>query len=260
MDNSTDLRDKVALVTGATSGLGEATARQLAGRGAQVVMCGRREEMGLAVERSIKEAGGNATFIRADVTERAEIEALIDRTMGSFGRLDCAVNNAGVLGPALTPIADVEEAQWDEVMNTNLRGLWLCMKFEIPAMLQGGSGSIVNLSSIYGIKGSEVGHGPYSATKHAVIGLTRSAAIDYGGQGLRINAVAPGFSHSEIVDGFMEQAPDLTNALVARHSTQNRVAESAEQAAAITWLCSDSASYVNGAVLVVDGGPTTRLY
>ena len=145
-------------------------------------------------------------------------------------------------------------------MNVNLRAVWMCMKFEIPAMLAGGSGSIVNVSSIYGYKPSPVGHAPYAATKHAVIGLTRSAAIDYAAQQLRCNVVAPGFTRSEMVDPQPDEPQDAFNEVISRHSAMNRLGEGHETAAAVTWLCSDAASFVNGAVLTVDGGDTTRLY
>jgi NAD(P)-dependent dehydrogenase (short-subunit alcohol dehydrogenase family) len=254
------LDDKIALVTGASSGIGEAAAMMMALEGAQVVLAARREDKGLAVESAIREAGGGALFVCTDVTKRADIEALIARTVDTYGRLDCAVNNAGIIGTVRTPIADVEEDQWDEVMKVNLRAVWMCMKFEIPAMLATGSGSIVNISSIYGSKPSPLGHAPYATTKHALIGLTKSAAIDYATQGVRCNVVSPGFTHSDIVDATAQAAPERLNEMVRRHSAMNRLGESHESAAAITWLCSDAASFVNGAVITVDGGDTSRMY
>ena len=155
------LDGKIALVTGASSGIGEAAAMMMALEGAQVVLAARREDKGLAVEHAIRQAGRGAQFVCTDVTKRADIETLIARTVDIYGRLDCAVNNAGIVGTVNTPIADVEEDQWDEVMNVNLRAVWMCMKFEIPAMLAGGAGSIVNISSIYGSKPSPLGHAPY---------------------------------------------------------------------------------------------------
>ena len=170
------------------------------------------------------------------------------------------MNNAGIPGPVGVPIGNVEEADWDDVMNINLRAVWLCMKFEIAAMLAADGGSIVNVSSIYGYKSNPLGGGPYSASKHAVIGLTKSAAIDYAEQGLRFNVVAPGFTRSEMVDPDGPDWSEAMNEVVARHSAMNRVGEAHECAAAITWLCSDAASFVNGAVLTVDGCDTTRMY
>lgn len=254
------LDGKVAVVTGASSGIGEETALMMAREGAHVVLAARRADKGLAVERVIKVAGGSAQFVQTDVTQRADVESLVDRTLSTFGRLDCAVNNAGIAGPVNVPVAEVEEDEWDEVMNVNLRAVWLCMKYEIPAMVAGGSGSIVNVSSIYGYKPSPIGHAPYSATKHAVIGLTRSAAIDYAAQHLRCNVVAPGFTLSEMIGPGEEQPDAVLDEIVSRHSAMNRLGEGHETAAAITWLCSDAASFVNGAVLTVDGGDTARMY
>ena len=254
------LEGKVALVTGASSGIGEETALMMAREGAHVVLAARRVDKGLAVERAIKAAGGSALFVQTDVTQRADAESLVDRALSTFGRLDCAVNNAGIAGPVNVPVAEVEEDEWDEVVNVNLRAVWLCMKYEIPAMIAGGSGSIVNVSSIYGYKPSPIGHAPYSATKHAVIGLTRSAAIDYAAQRLRCNVVAPGFTLSEMVGPGADGPNAVLDEIVTRHSAMNRLGEGHETAAAITWLCSDAASFVNGAVLTVDGGDMARMY
>jgi A-factor type gamma-butyrolactone 1'-reductase (1S-forming) len=254
------LDGKVVLVTGASSGLGEATAKMVAAQGAQAVLAARREDKGMAVARAIKDAGGDALFVRTDVTERDQVESLIDRIMQTFGRLDCAVNNAGIAGPVAVPVAEVEEHEWDEVMNVNLRAVWLGMKYQIPAMLAAGSGSIVNVSSIYGYKPSPIGHAPYAASKHAVIGLTKSAAIDYGTQGLRCNVVAPGFTRSEMIDPTSDAGLEFVTQVLPRHSAMNRLGTSDESAAMIAWLCSDAASFVNGAVMTVDGGDSSRMY
>jgi NAD(P)-dependent dehydrogenase (short-subunit alcohol dehydrogenase family) len=263
MRHATDertLEGKVALVTGASSGIGEAAALMIARHGASVVLAARRDDKGRAVQDAIRAAGGEALFVRTDITSRADIEALVEHAIATYGRLDCAVNNAGIVGPLNTPVADVEEDEWDEVMNVNLRAVWMCMKFEIPAMLAAGTGSIVNISSIYGSKPSPIGHAPYAATKHAVIGLTKSAAIDYATLGLRCNVVAPGFTISEMVDPNDEDTSAVLKDIVNRHSAMNRLGNGHETAAAITWLCSDASSFVNGAVLTVDGGDTTRMY
>ncbi len=188
------LDGKVALVTGASSGLGEAAALAFAREGAKVVLAARREDRCLAVVKRIEAEGGEAFFIRTDVTKSQDIEAMVTGTMQRFGRLDCAVNNAGIAGPALTPLADIAEADWDAVMAVNLKAVWLCMKHEIPAMLKHGSGAIVNVSSIYGHKGMEFGAAPYTTSKFGVVALSRTAAIDYAQQGIRVNAVAPGES------------------------------------------------------------------
>lgn len=251
---------KVALVTGASSGLGEATALEFARRGASVVLAARRAERCEALAQHIVAAGGRALHVRADVARAADVEAMVAATLDRFGRLDCAVNNAGIAGPMRTPVADVDEAQWDAVMGVNLRGVWLCMKHEIAAMLAGDGGAIVNVASIYGLKPSDVGHAPYAASKHGVIGLTRSAATDYGQMQLRINAVAPGFTRSEMVDPQRPGGAAHYQRMVARHCAMQRLGDAEEAARAIVWLCSVEASYVNGAVLSVDGGSATRLY
>ena len=254
------LKNKAILVTGGSAGLGAATALQLAANGAKVAISARRRARGEAVIRQIEQAGGEGLFIEGDVTRWADVEAMIAQTVARFGRLDGAVNNAGAMGSTFTPIAEIEEKDWDSALDTNLKAVWMCMKHEIPAMLATGGGAIVNLSSIYGLKGSDMGHAPYCASKFGVIGLTKSAAIDYGEKGIRVNAVCPGYSHSEMVDPFVEAAPDLVKSAVLRHSGMNRLGQSNEIARTIAWLLSDDASFVNGAALPVDGGATTRLY
>ncbi|MEZ5400397.1 MAG: glucose 1-dehydrogenase [Bryobacteraceae bacterium] len=254
------LRGKVVIVTGASSGLGAAAARRMATEGAKIVLAARRRDLGEAVAEEVKQLGGDSLFIETDVTRRPDVEVMVEKTITHFGRLDAAVNNAGIGGPAMTPLADVEEEGFDAVMNVNLRAVWLCMKYEIRAMLGAGGGSIVNVSSIYGYKPSDLGHAPYCASKHAVLGLTKSAAVDYAGQGIRVNAVCPGFMHSETVDAAAEAMPEFVAGLAKRHSAMGRLGESAETAEAIAWLCSDASSFVNGAAVPVDGGATGRLY
>jgi NAD(P)-dependent dehydrogenase (short-subunit alcohol dehydrogenase family) len=251
---------KVALVTGASSGLGEATALKFAAAGAKVVIAARRvEKSGEVVER-ILELGSEAFYVQADVTRAADAERMVMTTIEKFGRLDCAVNNAGISGPRLTPMADFTEAQWDEVMGVNLKAVWLCMKHEIPAMLANGGGAIVNVSSIYGSKPSDIGHGLYATSKHGVVGLTKSAAVDYGQMSIRINAVAPGFTQTEMVDLGKPGAAERYKMLTSHHCGMKRLGKAEETANAIVWLCSNDASYVNGEVLAVDGGSQTRLY
>ena len=251
---------KVALVTGGSSGLGAATALQFAREGASVVIAARRRDQSEAVVKQIRSLGGTGMYVRTDVGNSADIQAMVHAIVERFGRLDCAVNNAGIVGPVRTPVADVEEAQWDELMNINLRAVWLCMKHEIPALLAQRAGAIVNVASIYGYKPSDIGHAPYSASKHAVIGLTKSAAVDYGQTGLRINAVAPGFTRSEMVNPEAPGAAERYKVITAKYSAMSRLGEPEEIANAITWLCSDAARFVNGSVLTVDGGDTARLY
>jgi len=251
---------KVVLVTGASSGLGAATAERLAADGAILVLAARRRDKGEAVLAKARTAGGDGAFIAADVGDAATLDALFAEIDGRYGRLDAAVHCAGVTGPTLTPFADIDEAGWAATFATNVTATVMCMRREVPLMLRSGGGAIVNLSSIYGLRGSDLGHAPYCASKHAVIGLSKSAAIDYAAQGIRVNVVAPGFAHSEMVDPYMDAAPALMTQVLARHCAMNRLGESSEPAAAIAWLCSDEARFVNGAVLRVDGGETTRLY
>jgi len=251
---------KVVIVTGGSSGIGEAAALQFAREGAKVVVAARRKDKSEAVVRQIEALGSEGLFLQTDVTKRGDIEALVRGTLARFGRLDCAINNAGIAGPVMVPVAELEEESWDEVMNVNLKGVWMCMKYEIPAMLKQDKGAIVNVSSIYGFKPSEIGTAHYCTSKFGLIGLSKTAAIDYGQQGIRVNVVSPGFTHSEIVDPYVESNPELMKTLVSRFSAMNRIGESDEVAEVITWLCSDAARFVNGAVVPVDGGDTARLY
>jgi A-factor type gamma-butyrolactone 1'-reductase (1S-forming) len=254
------LEGKVAIVTGGSSGIGAAAALQFAREGAKVVIAARRKEKSEAIVRQIEALGSEGLFLQTDVTKRTEVQAMVEGTLARFGRLDCAFNNAGIAGPVMVPVADIEETNWDEVINLNLKAVWMCMKYEIPAMLKRGKGAIVNNSSIYGFKPSDAGHAPYSASKFGVIGLSKTAAIDYAQQGIRINVVSPGFTHSEMVDSAVDAVPDKIKSYVARHSAMNRLGDAEEIAEAVTWLCSEAARFVNGAVLAVDGGDTTRLY
>jgi NAD(P)-dependent dehydrogenase (short-subunit alcohol dehydrogenase family) len=251
---------KVALITGGSAGLGAAAALKFASEGAKVVIAARRADQSAAVVKQIEALGTEAHFVQTDVSKAADVKAMVAATLARFGRLDYAVNNAGISPPLRTPVADVEEEQWDALMNVNLKGVWLCMKYEIPAMLAQGAGAIVNVSSIYGLIPSEIGHAPYCTSKHGVIGLSKTAAIDYGQTGLRINVVAPGFTRSEMVNPDTPEKQARYEALAARHSAMNRLGDAEETANTITWLCSDAASFVNGAVLTVDGGPTVRQY
>ncbi|UTP38187.1 SDR family oxidoreductase [Phenylobacterium sp. LH3H17] len=255
-----DFSDKVVLITGGTSGLGAAAAISLASQGAKVAITGRRQEQGEAVVARMQAAGGEGLFIRGDITLRANVEDMVARTVARFGRLDGAVNNAGIAGDPFHAVADMPDENWHAVINTNLTAVFMSMKFEIPAILASGGGAIVNIASILGLEGSDIGHSAYAAAKHGVIGLTRSAAVDYGQQRLRVNALCPGYCHSEMVDPYVEAEPELFVNIIARHSAMNRLGESQEVADAIEYLLSGKSSFVNGIALRLDGGPTTRLY
>ncbi len=254
------LQDKVVLVTGASSGLGAATAVLMAAEGAKVAVAARRADRGEALVAQIEAAGGEGLFVQTDVTRTGDVEAMVAATAARFGRLDGAVNNAGITGPVMKLMAEITEDEWDTTLDCNLKAVFMCMKFEIPAMLAGGGGAIVNMSSMYGLKPSDLSHAPYCASKYGVVGLSQTAAIDYADQGIRVNAVCPAFIHSEMVDPYVENAPDLMRAVIARHSAMNRLGEADEVAQAICWLISDAAGFISGAALPIGGGETTRIY
>jgi NAD(P)-dependent dehydrogenase (short-subunit alcohol dehydrogenase family) len=254
------LQDKVVLVTGASSGLGAATAVLMAAEGAKVAVAARRADRGEALVAQIEATGGEGLFVQTDVTRTGDVEAMVAATLARFGRLDGAVNNAGITGPVMKLMAEITEDEWDMTLDCNLKAVFMCMKFEIPAMLAGGGGAIVNMSSMYGLKPSDLSHAPYCASKYGVVGLSQTAAIDYADQGIRVNAVCPAFIHSEMVDPYVENAPDLMRAVIARHSAMNPLGEADEVAQAICWLISDAASFISGAALPIGGGETTRLY
>ena len=213
----TRLKDKSILITGGSSGLGAAAAFLMAKDGAKITIAARRRAKSEEVVRRIEATGGEAMFIEADVTQSADVERMVEEVVNRYGRIDCAVNNAGVSNPFIA-VADIEEKDWNTTIGVNLTGVWLCMKYEIRAMLKSGGGSIVNVSSIYGQKPSDLGHSAYSASKHGVIGLSGSAAIDYAKDRIRVNSVCPGFCHSEMVDPDFEAQPELANTILNRHS------------------------------------------
>lgn len=245
-------QDKVVLVTGGNSGIGRAAALAFAREGAEVIIAARREEPGNAVVREIQNEKGRARFIQTDVTQIKDVENLFKVINDSYGRLDCAFNNAGVSSAALRRIVNTTMEEWDWMMNTNLKGVWRCMKYEIPMMLKQGGGAIVNNSSIAGIC-SEVGMSVYAASKHAVLGLTRAAALDYAHRQVRINAVCPGFIHTPMLEEPWRQNPqikDITMALVP----MKRFGRPEEIASAVLWMCSGEASFMTGKEMVIGGG------
>jgi A-factor type gamma-butyrolactone 1'-reductase (1S-forming) len=250
--------NKVVLVTGGTSGIGAECARQFAQEGARVVIAGRRADAGAAVAETIRAAGGTARFVRADVTIPADIERLVADVVATEGRLDVAFNNAGIAGEAMKPTHEHTLDGWNAVMGANLTSVFLCLKLEIAAMLNTGGGVIVNNASAYGLKASTVGHAPYTVSKHGVVSLTRTAAVEYAGANIRVNAVCPGWTHSEMVDPVLDALPDQMNAILKADVPMNRVAEAAEIARAVLWLAAGESSYVTGHALCVDGGWVAR--
>ncbi len=250
-----DFDGKVALVTGGGSGIGRATALAFAREGAQVVIGNRNEERGDEAVRAILAAGGKASFLRTDISQANDVEALVDHTMKTFGRLDVAFNNAGVEGD-VRPLTEQTEANYQAVMDINVKGVWLSMKHQIPRMIEQGRGAIVNTSSIAGLIGFP-GVGLYVASKHAVIGLTKNAALEYSAQGIRVNAVNPGVIDTEMVDRLAVGIDTPKSDLAPMHPI-GRIGRVEEVAEAVLWLCSDRASFVTGHSLLVDGGYTSQ--
>ncbi len=248
--------DKVVLVTGGNSGIGRAAALAFAREGAKVLIAARREEQGNAVVEEIKSAKGEAQFVRTDVTQREDIENLFSVIETQYGRLDCAFNNAGVSSPTMKRFVNLTMEEWNWMMNTNVKGVWQCMKREIPLMLKAGGGAIVNNSSIAGIC-TEIGLSVYAASKHAVLGLTRGAALDYAHRKVRINAVCPGFIHTPMLEEPWKTNPQIRDITLAQ-VPMKRFGKPEEIASAVLWMCSDEASFMTGKEMVIGGGQTLR--
>ena len=243
---------KVAIVTGASRGIGAATAKIFAAAGATVVLAARDLPSMTSVANDIDERGGSAFVVPTDVSDPASVERLVQRTMELCGRLDAAFNNAGgSLTPS--PIADVSVDEFDRTMQVNVRGVFVSMKYEIPAMLDSGGGSIVNMSSTVGILGWQ-GLGAYAASKHGIVGLTQSGALDYAESGIRINAVAPG----AIITDPISALSDEQRAPIVEAVPMHRIGRPQEVGATVAWLCSDEAAFITGAVIPVDGGQLAR--
>ena len=248
------MADNVALVTGGSSGIGRATALAMATEGTKVAVADVNVQGGNETVRLIEEAGGEALFVKTDVSDAEDVKALVDNTMHTFGRLDWAFNNAGVDNQH-APIGSYSEQEWDRVLNINLKGVMLCMRCEIPAMLTSGGGSIVNTASVAGLIGTPISPA-YTTSKHGIVGLTRSAALDYAKRGIRVNAVCPGVTRTGMVDAFIREVPE-GEAQLNSQAPMGRMAKPEEIAAVVLFYCSDAASYVTGTCLAVDGGWTT---
>ena len=242
-----DFKGKVALVTGAGSGIGKAMAAAFSDAGAALVVSDINAGSGAATASEIGDSGGNAVFVQTDVSDQDQVDTLIKTCTDTYGRLDFACNNAGVLH-AGTETAQIAPEDWDHLMSVNLRGVWSCMRREIPVMLEQELGAIVNTASVAGLVGVP-GAACYAATKWGVVGLTKSAALDYAGQGLRINAVCPGVADTPMIQGTPVEAAQAVQAI-----PMGRMARPVEIAPDTLWMCSDQASYVNGHAMVVDGG------
>ena len=246
-----DFRDKVALVTGGSSGIGRATSLAFARQGARVAIADREPTGAAETARMIEDIGGTATVFEIDVTKAAEVASLVERVVQTYGRLDCAFNNAGI-GGEVAKTADYPEEEWDRIIDVNLKGVWLCMKYEIPVMEKQGSGAIVNTASIYGLAGA-AGYIAYNAAKHGVVGITRTAALEYATAGIRINAVCPGYIRTPMTQPGIDANPEFERKMVSQ-TPMGRMGMPEEIAEAVVWLCSDAASFVTGHTMTPDGG------
>lgn len=246
---------KVAFVTGAGSGIGRATALAFASAGASVAVADISEESSRETAQLIEEQGGRAVAVKCDVTKAEEVKTALDKTIKEFGRLDFAFNNAGI-EQRNAAVADFEEDEWNRIIDTNLSGAFLCMKYEIPLLLGQGGGAIVNVSSGAGVIGIK-GGAAYTAAKHGVIGLTKSAALDYAAQNIRVNAVAPGYINTPMMNRFTGGTSEGREQVIAQEPI-GRMGQPEEIANAVVWLCSDAAAFVVGHALVIDGGQTVQ--
>ena len=245
------MQNKVALVTGASSGIGRATALVFAREGAKVVVADLNVVGGQETVQLVKATGGEAVFVETDVSQAASVEAMVQTAVDTYGRLDCAHNNAGVEG-VLSRTAEQTEQDWEPVIRINLKGVWLCMKYELPHMLQQGSGAIVNTASGAGLIGVKR-MAAYVASKHGVIGLTKTAALEYAKSGVRVNAVCPGVIQTAMVERVSGRRPDVLEKMIAAEPI-GRSGQPEEIAESVVWLCSDAASFVTGHAMAVDGG------
>jgi NAD(P)-dependent dehydrogenase (short-subunit alcohol dehydrogenase family) len=246
-----ELEGKVGLVTGGTSGIGREAAVLFAKAGAKVVVAGRREVEGKETIELIRAAGGDGLFVKADVSKASEVEALIQKTVEKFGRLDVACNNAGIEG-MWVPITEQSEEDWDRTIDINLKGVWLCLKYEIRQMhKQRGGGAIVNMASVAGLMGL-AGAATYSASKHGVIGLTKSAALENARSGIRVNVVCPAVIETPMAERAYSQ-PEVNKFVLGLHPI-GRFGRPEEIAEAVVWMCSDRASFMTGQSLILDGG------
>lgn len=245
------LEGKVSLITGGGSGIGKASALAFAREGSKVVVADVNVEGGEQTVRLIQDTGGEATFVRADVSISSDVSDMVSHAVQTYNRLDCAFNNAGVSGGP-GRVHEYTEENWSRVLNINLTGVWLCMKYEIIQMLNQGGGAIVNTASVMGLVGGSRSPA-YGATKHAVVGLTKTAAVDYAREAIRVNAVCPGYIRTPMIEQGVLLDPGGEERVVSRHP-MHRLGTPEEIAEAVVWLCSDAASFVTGHAMAVDGG------
>lgn len=245
--------NKIAIVTGGNSGIGKAASIQFAREGAKVVVSARRESEGTAVVDEIKSAGGEAVFVKCDVANAAEVENLVAQCVEIYGGLDFAFNNAGMVGGNFALIENYSDADWQRVMEVNVNGVFYCMKYQIPEMLKRGGGAIVNMASVSGLKGSRGGAASYAASKHAVIGLTKSAALENAQRNIRVNSVCPAVIDTPMAQENLFTSDEMIQRLKDAHPV-GRFGQPDEVATAVLWLCSEEASFVTGHQLLIDGG------
>jgi NAD(P)-dependent dehydrogenase (short-subunit alcohol dehydrogenase family) len=250
------LKNKITLVTGGSSGIGRAAAQLFAREGAKVVIADINAEGGEETLQLIRETGGEAHFVLTDVSKAADVEALINKVVEIHGRLDCAYNNAGILGDIVSVVDHTEET-WNRAIETNLKGTWLCMKYEIPQMLEQGSGAIVNTTSTSGLMVGSRYRSAYSSSKAGIVTLSKSAAMENAAYGLRINVICPSHARTPMLEQFFEGRPELEADFIAQ-APMGRIAAPEEVAEGALWLCSDASSFVTGHVLAVDGGFLSR--
>jgi NAD(P)-dependent dehydrogenase (short-subunit alcohol dehydrogenase family) len=250
-----EFQNKVAIVIGGTSGIGRAAAVAYAREGARVVVAGRRAAEGEETVRLLEAQGGEGFFVTTDVSKAAQVKELVERTLQKFGRLDIAFNNAGI-EQVPNPFLEQAEETFDRVVDVNAKGVWLSMKYEIPAMLKTGGGVIVNTASVFGVIGVP-GNEIYIASKHAVIGLTKSVAVEFGKQGIRVNAILPGVVDTDMYKRFADDKPEFRAQMDALHPI-GRIGKPEDMAEAAIWLSSSKSSFVTGHSLLVDGGYTAQ--
>jgi NAD(P)-dependent dehydrogenase (short-subunit alcohol dehydrogenase family) len=252
-DQHLDFADRVVLITGGATGIGRAAAQAFAHRGAKVVI-GDVDDRAAETVKLIEDGGGTATFVETDVVSGSQVKNLVDTAVGTYGRLDAAFNNAGVLPPT-APLVEMTEEQWDQVVDVDLKGVFLSLKHELAHMVSAGGGAIVNMASVAGVI-ADPGMAPYVAAKHGVVGLTKAAGIEYAAQNVRVNAVAPGLVATPMTQRWLDD-PEVHAALMA-NSPIGRPAQPEEIAGAVLFLCSDAASFMTGQVHLIDGGQTAH--
>jgi NAD(P)-dependent dehydrogenase (short-subunit alcohol dehydrogenase family) len=246
------LVNKVALVTGASSGIGRAASVAFAREGAKVVLASRNEESTLQTLRMVEDCGGEGIFVKTDVSIEKDVENAVQKTLDTYGQLDCAFNNAGVSGP-VGPLFKLEAQDFQQVFDVNLKGVWLCMKYQLPVMLANGGGSIVNMSSLAGLLGT-AGTSFYTSSKHGVVGLTKVAALEYAKSNVRVNVVCPSVIDNTVMINYLKVTyPEVYNYVLSTHPI-GRVGQPEEVANAVVWLCCDEASFITGVAFPVDGG------